>query len=65
MNYKDIKIIQGDAYELIKHIPDKSIDLIVTDPPYLYDKSGNGKSTQYNSMLEGVKDEIYQEFLGY
>lgn len=25
---------QGDAYELIKSIPDKSIDLIVTDPPY-------------------------------
>lgn len=28
------KIYLGDAYELIKQIPDKSIDLIVTDPPY-------------------------------
>jgi DNA modification methylase len=28
------KIYLGDAYELIKKIPDKSIDLIVTDPPY-------------------------------
>ena len=27
-------IILGDAYELIKAIPDKSVDLIVTDPPY-------------------------------
>ena len=27
------KIIQGDSYELIKKLPDKSIDLIVTDPP--------------------------------
>ena len=27
-------IIQGDSYELIKTIPDKSVDLIVTDPPY-------------------------------
>lgn len=24
----------GNAYELIKKIPDKSVDLIVTDPPY-------------------------------
>ena len=24
----------GDCYELIKQIPDKSIDLIITDPPY-------------------------------
>jgi DNA modification methylase len=28
------KIYLGDAYELIKQIPDKSVDLIVTDPPY-------------------------------
>ncbi len=28
------KIYLGDAYELIKQVPDKSIDLIVTDPPY-------------------------------
>lgn len=28
------KIYCGNAYELIKDIPDKSIDLIMTDPPY-------------------------------
>lgn len=28
------EIYLGDAYKLIKEIPDKSIDLIVTDPPY-------------------------------
>ena len=28
------KIICGDCYELIKAIPDKSVDLIITDPPY-------------------------------
>ena len=28
------KIYLGDAYELIKQIEDKSIDLIITDPPY-------------------------------
>jgi len=28
------KIHLGDSYELIKEIPDKSIDLVITDPPY-------------------------------
>lgn len=34
------ELMLGDAYELIKGIPDKSIDLIVTDPPYEFDTSG-------------------------
>jgi len=28
------KIVCGDCFELIKHIPDKEIDCIITDPPY-------------------------------
>lgn len=28
------EIVLGDCYKLIKDIPDKSIDLIITDPPY-------------------------------
>ena len=28
------KIIQGDCIEVMKGIPDKSVDLIITDPPY-------------------------------
>ena len=28
------KIYLGDSYKLIKDLPDKSIDLIITDPPY-------------------------------
>jgi DNA modification methylase len=27
-------IIQGDCLEVMKEIPDKSIDLVLTDPPY-------------------------------
>lgn len=37
------KIINGDCLEVMKKIPDKSIDLIVTSPPYnLKNSSGNG-----------------------
>ena len=28
------KLLLGDAYKLIKDIPDRSVDLIITDPPY-------------------------------
>ena len=34
----------GDAYELIKHIPDKSVDCVYTDVPYLYKQGGYGNS---------------------
>jgi len=36
------KIIFGNAYELIKQVPDKSVDLIVTDPPYDFGSGGGG-----------------------
>ena len=28
------KVIEGDCLEVMKDIPDKSVDSIVTDPPY-------------------------------
>lgn len=43
----DIKLWQGDCLELIKDIPDESVDLIVTDPPYLHVKGGM-KSKKFN-----------------
>jgi DNA modification methylase len=36
------KILLGDCYELIRQVPDKSVDLIVTDPPYKIVVGGSG-----------------------
>lgn len=46
MKFEDmINTIQlGDCYELIKQIPDKSIDLVYTDVPYLYVQGGSNSS---------------------
>lgn len=47
MNTESLKINNiylGDCYELIKRVPDKSIDLIITDPPYKMTSGGGGKS---------------------
>lgn len=58
----------GDAYELIKEVPDKSIDLIYTDVPYLYKNGGGGSSdlgkrtTKKRLELMGVCDD-FEEML--
>lgn len=58
MNIEFDKIYCGDSYELIKNIPDKSVDLIVTDPPYEFDMGGNGHSP-LSQRKASSKDEIY------
>lgn len=44
MKFEDMinTITLGDSYKLIKYIPDNSIDLVVIDPPYLFDNFGGG-----------------------
>lgn len=37
-------VICGNSYELIKQLPDKCVDLIYTDIPYLYNQGGSGSS---------------------
>lgn len=57
----------GDCLELMKGIPDKSIDLVVTDPPYVIDNKGGGLYTQedkqYVKQLESIKDGFSTEVL--
>ena len=36
------EIKQGDCLELMKEIPDKSVDMILTDPPYELENHGGG-----------------------
>lgn len=52
---KDIELMHGDCLELMKKIPDNSVDIILTDPPYEIDDSGGGKNNDFfNRKL--VKD---------
>ena len=65
----------GDAYKLIKELPDKSVDLIVTDPPYqidgLHKDSGilKGRKNSHNTQLlqnnlgDGIDLKILDEFV--
>ena len=67
------QIICGDAYKLIKEIPDKSIDLVYTDVPYLYKNGGGGGNSEIskriiakiesiNDISNGIDYSILDEF---
>lgn len=63
----DIKLYQGDCLELMKNIPDGSVDLVITDPPYEICTSGAGLYKQsdkrYIKELNGMKDGFSEEIL--
>lgn len=47
------KLLKGDCLELMKDIPDKSIDLIVTDPPYKIIQGGcTNKAVRFKGSTE-------------
>lgn len=53
------KVIQGDCLEVMKHIPDKSIDLVLTDPPYGIDfQSSWTGSPRFQKLANDDKIDI-------
>jgi DNA modification methylase len=55
-----IDLRQGDCLELMKDIPDKSIDLVVTDPPYLQVKGGC-KSKIFNVGIREKSSKVVSQ----
>jgi len=49
-------VIQGDCLEVMKDIPDKSIDMVLTSPPYDNLRDYNG----YTFDFEGIANELYR-----
>ena len=74
MKYEANNIYCVDSYEAIKDIPDKSIDLILTDPPYdIKHTEGGGMlkekrlvslftDLRENELNIGIRDEILDEW---
>ena len=54
------KIHLGDSYELIKQIPDKSVDLVIIDPPYEIVGGGGGGAfgRENRSYHKEVSDKL-------
>ena len=62
-----VTLHNGDCLKILKDIPDKSVDLVVTDPPYDIETSGAGiykqEDKQYVKELVGMKDGFSEEIL--
>lgn len=52
-------ITLGDSYEVIKNIPDKSIDLVYIDIPYLFEQGG--KEEKKSELANRIKKQTYGE----
>lgn len=54
------KIINADCMDILKQLPDESVDLVLTDPPYRV--ISGGKSDQYkNSIFKNNDGKIFKE----
>ena len=56
-----INLIQGDCLERMKEIPDGSVDLVLTDPPYGMDFQSNRRVVK--SRFEKIKNDKSLEWL--
>ena len=45
------KIICGDCLEVMKQMPDKCVDLVVTDPPYGMNFQSNYRTVKYKKIV--------------
>ena len=53
MKEQKTTLLKGNCLELLKQLPDKSVDLILTDPPYVFDNHGGGnKQRDLSRKLE-------------
>lgn len=51
------KLMQGDCLELMKEIPDGSVDIVLTDPPYLIDYSRHDKKSRFNKKIANDRQD--------
>src|SRR3990167_6244212 len=45
------QILQGDCLEIMRGFPDKSIDLVLTDPPYGMDYQSSRRIDRYEKIV--------------
>lgn len=58
-----IDLRQGDCLELMKDIPDGSIDLIVTDPPYLINYKTNRRKNKNHDFCKPILNDNNEKLI--
>jgi site-specific DNA-methyltransferase (adenine-specific) len=52
------KIINADCMDILKELPDKCVDLVLTDPPYLIKNTKAGGKSNFSKSIQQMNDEI-------
>ena len=63
-----INLLHGDCFELLQDIPDESVDMVLTDPPYGMNFQSDYRKTKYEKIkgdsnldwLDDFVNEIYR-----
>jgi site-specific DNA-methyltransferase (adenine-specific) len=58
VDVSEIKLMQGDCLERMKEIPDGSVDMILTDPPYGIDYQSNFRKEKFNKIANDKKIDM-------
>ena len=53
----------GDCLEIMKQIPDKSIDLVLTDPPYLMSYSSSRRKNKTHRYCSPILNDSNEELI--
>lgn len=56
-----IQLYNGDCLELMKNIPDNSVDLVLTDPPYLCDYSRHDSKSRFSKKIANDENNSANE----
>jgi site-specific DNA-methyltransferase (adenine-specific) len=54
-------LIHGDCIELLKDIPDSSVDLVLSDPPYFIDYKTNHRKDKDHIFCDGILNDKYED----
>jgi site-specific DNA-methyltransferase (adenine-specific) len=57
-----VRLLEGDARELLNSLPDESIDLIVTDPPYWFERGTSYHRNWFQMLADSEWSPIFAEF---
>lgn len=60
MNLDDLtgRIICADCLDVLKQLPDKCVDLVLTDPPYLIKNTTAGGNSNFAKSIQNMNNEI-------
>lgn len=55
-----VRLYEADAQELLARLSDASVDLIITDPPYVFDRG----TTHFREWFADLPDDAWPQILG-